>query len=194
MTQPENLLTLREVINILNVPRHTIYQWIEKGILVPVRKAGVLRFRPEDVRIVFEEEGNGDVRGRVLIIDDDPLVGRSLEILLEQNGYEPQVASLGLAALDLASRERFDLIITDIRMPGMNGIETLNAIRKMQNLLGKPPIPEIVITAFDEETTREEVRRLGIRDLILKPFEIEELLTALERNLPGRKNKTAHAF
>lgn len=192
----EDLLSIREVIDILNIPRHTVDQWIEKGSLVPVRRTGALRFRPEDVRALFEgeEEGNGGSGRRILVIDDDPLVGKSLKNLLENNGYETQVASIGLAALDLASRERFDLVVTDIRMPGMNGIETLKALRRIRSLSSKPPLPEIVITAFDEGAVKEEVQRLGIRDFILKPFEIEEFLTALERNLKPGKNKTAHAF
>ena len=190
----EHLLSIREVIDILNAPRHTIHQWIEKGTLVPVRMAGALRFRPEDIRALFEGEGNGGSRGRILVIDDDPLVGQSLKHLLETNGYETQVASIGLAALDLASRERFDLIVSDIRMPGMNGIETLKAIRRIRNLSGKPPLPEIVITAYEDGTVKEEVQGLEISEFILKPFEIEELLTALERNLKPGENKTAHAL
>ena len=193
MTQ-EHLLSIREVIDILNVPRHTIHQWIEKGTLAPVRMAGVLRFRPEDIRALFEREGNGGSRGRILVIDDDPLVGKSLKHLLETNGYETRIASIGLAALDLASRELFDLIVTDIRMPGMNGIETLKAIRRIRSLSGKPSLPEIVITAYEDGTVREEARKLGVSDFILKPFEIAELLTALERSLRPAKNRTAHAF
>jgi excisionase family DNA binding protein len=190
----EHLLSIREVIDVLSVPRHTIHQWIEKGTLIPVRMAGALRFRPEDVRALFEREGNGGSGGRILVIDDDPLVGKSLKNLLETNGYEAQVASLGLAALDFASRERFDLIVTDIRMPGMNGTETLKAIRRIRSLSGKPPLPEIVITAFEDGAVKEEVQRLGVSDFILKPFEIEELLTALERNLKPGRNRTAYAF
>ena len=190
----DHLLSIREVIDILNVPRHTVHQWIEKGTLAPIRIAGALRFRPEEVRALFERQGNGGSRGRILVIDDDPLVGQSLKNLLEKNGYEAQVASIGLAALDLASRERFDLVVTDIRMPGMNGIETLKALREIRGRMKKLHLPEIVITAFDDGAVRKETERLGISEFILKPFEIEELLNALERNLKPGKNEAAHAF
>lgn len=192
LAQQEDLLSIREVIDILSVPRRTVNYWIENGTLVPVQVAGVLRFRPKDIRVLFERQGNGGSRGRILVIDDDPLVGHSLKILLERAAYQTQVASIGLAALDAVSSEAFDLILTDIRMPGMNGIETLKAIRELRHELGKVLLPEIVITAYEDKGVREEAEHLGVRDFILKPFEIEELLAALERNLPQEKQRDAH--
>ena len=192
LAQQEDLLSIREVIDILSVPRQTVNHWIENGTLVPVRTAGALRFRPTDIRALFERQGNGGSRGRILVIDDDPLVGNSLRILLERAAYQTQVASIGLAALDAVSSEAFDLILTDVRMPGMNGLETLKAIRELRRELGKVPLPEIVITAYEDKEIREEAEHLGVRDFILKPFEIEDLLAALERNLPQGKQRDIH--
>lgn len=192
LAQQEDLLSIREVIDILSVPRQMVNHWIENGTLAPVRMAGALRFRPKDVRALFGRQGNGGSRGRILVIDDDPLVGHSLRILLERAAYQTQVASIGLAALDAVSSEAFDLILTDIRMPGMNGLETLKAIREVRRELGKVPLPEIVITAYEDKEIRDEAEDLGVLDFILKPFEIEDLLAALERNLPQRKQRDAH--
>jgi len=195
LAQQEDLLSIREVIDILSVPRQTVNQWIENGTLVPVRMAGAMRFRPEDVRTLFERQGNGGSKGRILVIDDDPLVGRSLKILLERAGYQTEVASIGLAALDAVSSQSFDLILTDIRMPGMNGIETLKAIRQLRRELGRAPLPEIVITAYyEDEEVKGEAESLGVKGFILKPFGIEELLTAIERNVPQGKRGGAHGL
>lgn len=189
----EELLSIREVIDILSVPRHTINQWIENGTLAAVPVAGALRFRPADVRALFEKQSNGGLKGRILVIDDDPLVGQSLKILLEKSGYETLVASIGLAALDALSRETFDLILTDIRMPGMDGIETLKAVRELRRQFKKPAAPAIVITAYEDKEVKKEAECLGVRDFILKPFEIEELLAAINRNLVQGKLRTVHA-
>ena len=180
----EDLLTIQDVVQILNVPRNTVDQWVKQGTLTAVRVGAIRRFYPGDIRRVFEEQtGSSQRKKRILVVDDDPLVGRSLRRLLERLGFDTAVASIGLAALDLVSREVFDLIITDIRMPGMSGLEALKAIRTLRREFGKPPVPEIVITAFDDETIREEADRMGIREFIVKPFEIDELVAALKRHL-----------
>ncbi len=185
----EHLLSILEVIDILNVPRRTLDQWVENGILAPVSIAGTLRFRPEDIRALFEGKMNGVWKGRILVIDDDPLIGESLKKLLEKLGYEVQIASLGLEALDLVSREVFDLVVTDIRMPGMEGLATLRAIRELRKEFKKPQLPEIVITAYEDEKVREEAKRMGVRDFILKPFEVEAFVEALEKILRETKER-----
>lgn len=192
----EQLLSIQEVTQILEIPESMVQHWIKKGILHPVSAEGVWHFYPQDIRDLFEERqaGAGARKNRILIIDDDPLVGESLRKLLEKTRYEARVASVGLAALDLVSRESFDLILTDIRMPGMDGIETLKAIRALRNSAGKPPLPEIVITAYFDEKIRKEAGALGVRGFILKPFEITELLSALEKILNTSRGEIARAF
>ena len=185
-----HLLSIPEVIDILNVPRQTIDQWIETGVLAPVRTAGTLRFRPDDIRTLFEGKMNGACKGRILVIDDDPLIRESLKKLLEKLGYEVQVAALGLVALDLVFRETFDLIVSDIRMPGMEGLTTLKAIRELCKEYKKPQLPEIVITAYEDEKVKEEAERMGVRDFILKPFAVEAFVEALERILSETKERS----
>lgn len=189
----EDLLSIEEVSDLLGVARERVSQWIHDGTLVPVRSRGVYWFRPEDVRSLLEREGNGGSKGQILVIDDDPLVGRSVKTLLERAGYQTEVALIGLAALDAVSSQNFDLLVTDIRMPGMNGIETLQAIRVLRQELGRPPLPAIVITAYPEDEDRkQEAGRLGVEEFILKPFGIEELMSAIERSLPEEKRKGPH--
>ncbi len=120
---------------------------------------------------------------RILVVDDDGLVRRSLEILLREAGYDPTVASGGQEALGFLVQRHFDLLITDIRMPGMDGLEVIQAVRQYCQEAKKPPIPEIVLTAYNDEQVKQSAIRLGVKEFLLKPFKIEGFLKVLERNI-----------
>ena len=120
---------------------------------------------------------------RILAVDDDGLVRRSLEILLREAGYEPTVASSGQEALEFLVQRHFDLLITDIRMPGMDGLQVIRAVRDYCRQMKKRPIPEIVLTAYNDESVKESALRLGVKEFLLKPFKIDEFLKVLERSI-----------
>lgn len=120
---------------------------------------------------------------RILAVDDDGLVRRSLELLLRGAGYEPVVASSGQDALGFLVQRHFDLLITDMRMPGMDGLQVIQAVRQYCQEMKKHPIPEIVLTAYNDEPTRQSAVRLGVKEFLLKPFKVEEFLEVLKRNL-----------
>lgn len=180
-----SLLTVKDVVRIFNISRRTVYYWIKKGILHPLTIGGVLRFHPEDIEHLVERHRHHALRRkkRVLAIDDDILVRESLKILLGKSGIEAVVVSSGREALELISKEVFDLILTDIRMPQMNGIETLREIRKLRSEFGKPPLPEIILTAYDDPKIKEEAKKLGVREFIVKPFEMDQFISAIQKNL-----------
>jgi len=192
MTTLEELLSVSEILQVLGVSRQTLLSWIKSGRIVPIERQDGSYFYSKDVQVLFEEERQGRSKHckRILVIEDDLLVGVSLKHLLERSGFEVEVATIGLAALDLVSREIFDLILADIRMPGMNGIEALRAIRALQAQFGRASVPEIILTAYDEPSVRDEAQRMGVREFILKPFEVDELIDAVKRNL--KKEKTLH--
>jgi two-component system response regulator AtoC len=120
---------------------------------------------------------------RILAVDDDGLVRKSLEILLREAGYDPTVASGGQEALGFLPQRHFDLLITDIRMPGMDGLQVIQAVRQYCHEMKKKPIPEIVLTAYNDDQVKQSAIRLGVREFLLKPFRIDEFLKVLERNL-----------
>lgn len=120
---------------------------------------------------------------RILAVDDDGLVRRSLEIFLKEAGYEPVVVRNGAEVIDALGREHFDLFITDIRMPGMDGLQVIQAVREYCRQKELPVIPEIVLTAYNDEPVKDAALRMDVRDFILKPFRMDEFLRVLKRNL-----------
>ncbi len=120
---------------------------------------------------------------RILAVDDDGLVRRSLEILLREAGYDPVIANGGQEALGFLVQRHFDLLITDMRMPGMDGLQVIQAVRQYCQEMKKQPIPEIVLTAYNDEQVRQSAVRLGVKEFLLKPFKIDEFLGVIERNL-----------
>jgi len=121
---------------------------------------------------------------RILIIDDDQLVIKSLSRYLKSRGYEVTTAENGEEALKEVDSANFDLIISDIRMPGMNGIETLRNIRKLQETksAGKKP-PAIVITGYSGDDPTSESSKLGIVNHLYKPFELDEFMKIVKQSM-----------
>jgi DNA-binding NtrC family response regulator len=123
--------------------------------------------------------------GRILFIDDDK-AGREIALFnLRGAGYEVTAASDGQEGLSLFSPERFDIVITDVKMPGLSGIEVLRRIKKQA-----PEIPVLVITAFGNMETAVEAMKNGAYDFIGKPFQRDQLLLSIERALERRRLTT----
>jgi DNA-binding NtrC family response regulator len=120
-------------------------------------------------------------RGRLLVIDDEEDLRDMLEFLLSGEGFEVASADSGLAAVELVRAHRFDVAITDMRMPGMNGIETLTALKQLD-----PSIEVIVATGYASEQTAAECMRRGAYGYLRKPFEIADLRSLIERALAQR--------
>lgn len=122
----------------------------------------------------------------ILIIDDEEIITRSLKKLLKREGYTVSVVSSGGKALEEVKNKDFSLIICDVRMPQMDGIETIKRIRNILKEQGRQPVPEIIITGYADETKYKNAVDLKVADYIYKPFEIDEFLKVVRKNL----NKT----
>jgi len=123
----------------------------------------------------------------ILIIDDDALVTHSLSNFLTKEGYSATTSQNGYEALDKILKERdFDLIICDIRLPGMNGVEIVKTIKEHLKNMGKPEVPVIFITGYADEDLNKQAENLG--KLFLKPFDSEELLEAVKQYIEIKRN------
>ena len=112
-----------------------------------------------------------------LVIDDEEIIIKSLVKLLEKNGYVVFTAKNGQDALVITENEEFDLIIADIRMPGMNGVETIEAIYNTKK------IPVIFITGHANDEIRQRAKALSPLAYIYKPFDIPELVNKIKEAL-----------
>jgi two-component system NtrC family response regulator len=119
---------------------------------------------------------------KILLADDDSSVRRVLQFKLEKQGYSIETASDGLEAMAALRAQPFDLLLSDIRMPGMDGIELLNEAKAVQ-----PDIKVILITAHATVHQAVEAVKLGAFDYITKPFEDEQLFVAIEKALQFEK-------
>lgn len=125
---------------------------------------------------------------RILVIDDDPLVRRTLQVLLSQAGYTVDSASNGMQGLEKLPQTHFDLVMTDVRMPGMDGFTVIRAIREYCQVTNRQPFAEVVLTGFNDVHALESAQSLGIRHFLLKPFDSEELLEEVRKLLLSSEN------
>jgi two-component system, NtrC family, response regulator len=120
--------------------------------------------------------------GSILFIDDDP-AGREVALFnLRKAGYSVTSASDGREGLDTFAAEPFDLVITDLKMPGISGMEVLRAVRARA-----PEVPVLVITAFGNIETAVSAMKEGAYDFIGKPFHRDQLLLSVEKALERRR-------
>jgi DNA-binding NtrC family response regulator len=118
---------------------------------------------------------------QILLVDDQVSFCHHIKALLEQEGYEVAVADSPEAALKKLSTQAFDILLTDMKMPGMDGLELFKAARK-----NDPDISGIIMTAFGSISSAVNSIKEGITDYLQKPFEPEALLLAVEKTLRER--------
>ena len=121
-------------------------------------------------------------KSRILVIDDEAAIRDSLRMTLEYEGYEFIGAATGQEGLALAEREAPDLVLLDIKMPGMDGLEVLDRLRAMNEAL-----PVVMISGHGTISTAVEATKKGAFDFIEKPFESERVLvTSATRSSSAR--------
>jgi two-component system, OmpR family, response regulator ResD len=117
---------------------------------------------------------NGKARGSVLVVDDEPTITDVVSRYLERAGYRTSVAGDGPDALRIAADERPDLVVLDLMLPGMDGLEVLRRLRERE----RPSV--ILLTAKGEHTDRIIGLRLGADDYVVKPFSPAELVARVD--------------
>ena len=120
------------------------------------------------------------MKKNILVIDDEELMIRSLRKLLEMNNYNVFIAKNGQDALIMAEEEHFELILADIRMPGMNGVDTVQSIYDIFKKRGLSKIPTIFITGYADDEIEEKAKTLNPIAYIYKPFDITELVDQIK--------------
>ena len=122
---------------------------------------------------------------RILIVDDDDMNLKMAEFILKKDRKDTEVllADSGMKAVDILQREPVDLVLLDFQMPIMNGLKTLELIRKREDL---QKLPVIFLTASSDRDTVVKAGMLGVADYIKKPFTPQDLLDRVAKALPGQ--------
>lgn len=114
--------------------------------------------------------------GKILIVDDDAQLRHSFAKLLSAEGHTVHTTATGEAGLKIVTAEQPDLVIMDVRLPGMDGLQTYKAIHEKE-----PKLPVIIMTAFGSTETAIQATKLGAFDYVLKPFDIPEILNTVAK-------------
>ncbi len=127
---------------------------------------------------------------KILVVEDDAGISRFLSLELKHEGYDPMVVSDGRHALDMALEHDFGLILLDVMLPSLNGIEVLRRLRQTKDT------PVIILTARDQVIDKVMGLDLGASDYMTKPFAIEELLARIRVNIKkvSKSSSASHSI
>jgi two-component system KDP operon response regulator KdpE len=122
-------------------------------------------------------DGGSEVGARILVCDDDASLVQALSISLAARGYEVTVARTGEDGLDRAERQRPDVVLLDLGLPGIDGVEVISSLR------GRSAVPIVVLSARAHSVSKVEALDAGADDYVTKPFRMDELLARLRAAL-----------
>jgi excisionase family DNA binding protein len=200
----DDFLTTAEVIDYLHVNLRTVYRLLKAGQLPAVRVGRQWRFRRSDVDAWLEGRRSSSrtvaaspadriavpaaPRGtappaagttpRILVADDEEAIRELLARTLALAEYDVRTVGDGQSAIDLLRIERFQLLITDLRMPGVDGLAVIRAARRLS-----ADMPVVIITGFSSEASAIEAVNLGVSGYLTKPFRVAKVLAVAARAL-----------
>jgi excisionase family DNA binding protein len=189
----EGFLTTEEVLEYLQVNLRTVYRLIKAGKIPAVRVGRQWRFRKRDIDAWLESQRPRQTRGgtasasraaaltarpRVLVVDDESAIRELLSKTLALAEYDVDLAPDGRTALERLRIIPYDLLITDLKMPGVDGLTVIREARRL-----KADIPVIIITGFSTEASAIEAVNLGVSGYLTKPFRVPRVLAVAAKAL-----------
>jgi len=184
----EHFLTTEEVLDYLQVNLRTVYRLIKAGKIPAVRVGRQWRFRKRDIDNWLNTSrpgtrGAGDrnamaERPRILVVDDEQAVRDLLAKTLTMADYDVDTSPDGPAALDRLRAAEYDLLITDLKMPGMDGLSVIREARRV-----RADLAVVIITGYSTEASAIEAINLGVAGYLTKPFRLPRILAATARAL-----------
>jgi excisionase family DNA binding protein len=190
----ETFLTTEEVLEYLQVNLRTVYRLIKAGKIPAVRVGRQWRFRKRDIDAWLDSQrtrgttrataaapvrpSTGATRPRVLVVDDEASIRDLLSKTLALAEYEVDVAPDGRTALERMRLYPYDLLIADLKMPGMDGLTVIREAKRY-----KVDLPVIIITGFSTESSAIEAVNLGVAGYLTKPFRVPQVLAAAAKAL-----------
>ncbi|HEV2289558.1 MAG TPA: sigma-54 dependent transcriptional regulator [Candidatus Acidoferrales bacterium] len=117
----------------------------------------------------------------ILIVEDEPKMRRLLELNLGEEGFTTHAAADAESGLKILSHEKIDLIVSDLKLPGMSGLDFLQAVKRAD-----PALPVVIMTAHGSVETAVEAMKMGASDYVLKPFSLAEMVVVVRKELDAR--------
>jgi DNA-binding response OmpR family regulator len=118
----------------------------------------------------------------VLLLEDEPSVAKGLKMVMDEQGYDVDLAGTGQAALDAFRAGRFDLLIADLRLPDIDGLEVIESVKTKQ-----PDTPVVIITGFPSVSSAVKAVKMGVSDYLRKPFTDDEFMSAVDEALKEKQ-------
>jgi excisionase family DNA binding protein len=191
----ETFLTTEEVLEYLQVNLRTVYRLIKAGKIPAVRVGRQWRFRKRDIDAWLDSQrprggtrpagppaaarpAAAHVRPRVLVVDDEASIRDLLAKTLALAEYDVDVAPDGRSALERMRLYPYDLLIADLKMPGIDGLTVIREAKRY-----KADLPVIIITGFSTESSAIEAVNLGVAGYLTKPFRVPQVLAAAAKAL-----------
>jgi excisionase family DNA binding protein len=183
----DRLLTTEEVLDRLQLNIRTVYRLIKAGKLPAVRVGRQWRFRSRDVEAWIAKGGavpddapepRTPELFRILVVDDDDSVLRAVMGYLARGGYRVEGGQGGPAAVERLRAAHYDLLVTDLMMPGMNGLALIRRAREVQ-----PGLPVVIVTGHSTEAMAIEALNMGVSGYLKKPVRSGALLSAVAKAL-----------
>lgn len=186
----EVFLTTEEVLEYLQVNLRTVYRLIKAGKIPAARVGRQWRFRKRDIDRWLDSQRTPSVeatpapaparqgRVRVLVVDDEASIRDLLSKTLALAEYQVDTAADASTALERVRAADYDLLIADLRMPGMDGLTLIRQVKRVRSEL-----PVIIITGFSSESSAIEAVNLGVAGYLRKPFRVPEVLAAAAKAL-----------
>jgi CheY-like chemotaxis protein len=125
---------------------------------------------------------------KVLVVDDDPVVGKSIDRILSSRGYAVISAAGGEEAMERLASEDYDVVYTDIRMPGMSGMEVARHIKE-----SRPWLPVVIVTGYGNDANEAEARDIGVNGFLRKPLS-PEMVESTADELTNKPNLATTSF
>ena len=189
----EIFLTTEEVLEYLQVNLRTVYRLIKAGKIPAVRVGRQWRFRIRDIDAWLDSQRPRGERGatspaertsrtterpRVLVVDDEASIRELLSKTLALAVYEVDTAPDGRTAIERLRIGHYDLLIADLKMPGLDGLALIREAKRLNS-----DLPVIIITGFSTESSAIEAVNLGVAGYLTKPFRVPQVLAAAARAL-----------
>jgi DNA-binding NtrC family response regulator len=121
-------------------------------------------------------------KASILIVEDEPKMRRLLELQLAEEGFQARIAADAETGLQMLGKESFDVVVTDLKLPGMSGLEFLQAVKRVN-----ADLPVVIMTAFGTVESAVDAMKAGASDYVLKPFSLAELVLVVRKELASHQ-------